>query len=453
MRILAYTALVIAVGVCPAAAFDGPTQSKGGTKSAPASGSAAKPAAEGAAKAKPKTAPPGEKLYNAGIKAYEAGKHADAIKHLGAAIRAGGLQKPQIAKALYYRGLAFRKKGKPGQAISDLTSAYWLNEGLTTAQRSDALSNRNAAYREAGISNAPAASEAVVVAPEPAVKSAPSSGASTSGWETATLGKTASPAANASSTSQAPAVAAAPASKSSTSASDSSDSGSSGSVGGFFSSITSLFTGGGSSSSQSAPSQSKNLDTTASIATKPETSSWTQTTQVAAAPPSAKPTKPAQVATPFATQVAAAPPPAKPTKPAQAATPFATQVAVAPPPAKPKKPAQITTPFTTQVAAATPPAVAAQPSKPKVTSAPLGKYRLQVAAVRSRSEADAVAASLMQKYGSKLGQRRPVVDEAVIGSMGTFYRVRVGPYANAKEPQQLCGTLRTSGFDCLVVTQ
>ncbi|KKK63784.1 hypothetical protein LCGC14_2990810, partial [marine sediment metagenome] len=47
--------------VYPAAAFDGPTQSKGGTKSAPASGSAAKPAAEGAAKAKPITLPPGEK--------------------------------------------------------------------------------------------------------------------------------------------------------------------------------------------------------------------------------------------------------------------------------------------------------------------------------------------------------------------------------------------------------
>ncbi|MHA1180436.1 MAG: SPOR domain-containing protein [Alphaproteobacteria bacterium] len=402
MRILAYTVVLIAVGVYPAAAFDGPTQSKGGTKSAPASGSAAKPAAEGAAKAKPKTAPPGEKLYNAGIKAYEAGKHADAIKHLGAAIRAGGLQKTQITKALYYRGLAFRKKGKPGQAISDLTSAYWLNEGLTTAQRSDALSNRNAAYREAGISNAPAASESVVVATEPAVMSAPSLGAGTSGWETATLGKTAQPVTNASSTYQptspAPAVAAAPASKSSTSASDSSDSGSSGGVGGFFSSITSLFTGGSSSSSQSAPSQSKNSDTTAPIATKPETLSWTQTTQVATAP-------------------------------------------------TPAKPAQVTTPFTTQVAAATPPAVVAQPSKPKVTNAPSGKYRLQVAAVRSRSEADAVAARLMQKYGGKLGQRRPVVDEAV------FYRVRVGPYANAKEPQQLCGTLRTSGFDCLVVTQ
>jgi cell division protein FtsN len=59
----------------------------------------------------------------------------------------------------------------------------------------------------------------------------------------------------------------------------------------------------------------------------------------------------------------------------------------------------------------------------------------------------------MQKYAGELGSRRPVVDEAVIGSMGTFYRVRVGPYANAKEPRQLCGTLRTSGFDCLVVTK
>jgi len=37
--------------------------------------------------------------------------------------------------------------------------------------------------------------------------------------------------------------------------------------------------------------------------------------------------------------------------------------------------------------------------------------------------------------------------------MGSFYRVRLGPYASAKEPQHLCGSLRSSGFDCLVVTQ
>ncbi len=439
MRRLLYTLVVIAIGVCPAAAFDGPTQTTGGTRTAPGPGSsdkpgAGKPAAKDTPKADPKTLPPGQKLFNAGIKAYEAGKHGDAIKHLGSAIRSGEIEKQQMALALYYRGLAFRKKNRPGQAISDLTSAVWLKEGLTPAQKNEALSNRNAAYREAGISDAPAATESVVVAAEAVTKTdtvaAPGSSspdAGISGWETATLGSIATPkSANANSLPGSK-VAAAPASNSATSASSSNSSGSGssgGGVSGFFSSITNLFTGGGSSSSEPAPSQNKEAVTSPPIPTKPETSSWNQKTQVATAAPPTKPKKPAQVTTPFATQVAAADPPPKPTKPAQVTKPFATQVAAASP-----------------------------PSKPKVASTPSGKFRLQVAAVRSRSEADAVAANLMQKYGGKLGQRRPIVDEAVIGSMGTFYRVRVGPYANAKEPQQLCATLRSSGFDCLVVTK
>ena len=43
--------------------------------------------------------------------------------------------------------------------------------------------------------------------------------------------------------------------------------------------------------------------------------------------------------------------------------------------------------------------------------------------------------------------------KSVIGSMGTFYRVRLGPYASAGEPETLCNALRSDGFDCLVVTQ
>jgi hypothetical protein len=56
-------------------------------------------------------------------------------------------------------------------------------------------------------------------------------------------------------------------------------------------------------------------------------------------------------------------------------------------------------------------------------------------------------------HGPSLNGREPLVDEAVIGNFGTFYRVRVGPYADAKEPGRLCNSLRPSGFDCLVVTQ
>ena len=63
-----------------------------------------------------------------------------------------------------------------------------------------------------------------------------------------------------------------------------------------------------------------------------------------------------------------------------------------------------------------------------------------------------MVARLLTQHGGELGARDPKIDEAVIGSMGTFYRVRVGPYADAAEPKNLCGALQANGFDCLVVT-
>ena len=80
-------------------------------------------------------------------------------------------------------------------------------------------------------------------------------------------------------------------------------------------------------------------------------------------------------------------------------------------------------------------------------------YRLQVAAVRSRREAEDLAARLRQEHGAKLGRRVPVIDEAVFGNMGTFYRVRLGPFAESGESRQLCATLNAGGFDCLVLVQ
>ncbi len=111
---------------------------------------------------------------------------------------------------------------------------------------------------------------------------------------------------------------------------------------------------------------------------------------------------------------------------------------------------QIAAPFVTQVASVEPKTAL---NEPMSQSVPSGKFRLQVAAVRSRSEAEALAGLLVGRHGEQLGGRQPEVDESVIGSMGTFYRVRLGPYASAGEPEQLCGVLRSDGFDCLVVTQ
>lgn len=86
-----------------------------------------------------------------GVKAFEKGKMEEAIELLTKGLKSGGLASADTAKALYYRGLANRRSGKPAQAISDLTSALWLKEGLTEAERKKALENRSAAYAEAGL--------------------------------------------------------------------------------------------------------------------------------------------------------------------------------------------------------------------------------------------------------------------------------------------------------------
>ncbi len=96
-------------------------------------------------------------------------------------------------------------------------------------------------------------------------------------------------------------------------------------------------------------------------------------------------------------------------------------------------------------------ALAPQPS-PQAPKVKGGKFKIHVAAVRSRAEAEALAQRLNAEHGRDLASRMATVDEATIGSMGKFYRVRVGSYATAEEPRGLCNTLRNSGYDCLVVT-
>jgi cell division septation protein DedD len=87
-------------------------------------------------------------------------------------------------------------------------------------------------------------------------------------------------------------------------------------------------------------------------------------------------------------------------------------------------------------------------------AAEAGRFRLQVAAVRTRAEAEAIAAKVKREFAKKLANHQAVIDSAAVGDMGTFYRVRVGPYANANEPRQLCISMRAAGgYDCMVVTQ
>ncbi len=121
-------------------------------------------------------APPsaGELAMNRGIDAYGKGNLALAVGALSTAIANGGLSGASLARALYIRGLAYRKQGKPAQAISDLTNAIWLKDGLTPAEQADATASRKAAYREAGI---PEPGGIATAAAEPAVTAAPATDA------------------------------------------------------------------------------------------------------------------------------------------------------------------------------------------------------------------------------------------------------------------------------------
>lgn len=340
----------------------------------------------------------GAELLAGGIKSLQSGKAAEAIGTITSAISSGTLDSHDMAKALYYRGVAHRKQGQPAQAISDLTSAIWLKGGLTDSERADALEQRTAAYKDAGVASTPAVTAAPAVeaprAPEAQQPSAPpaappAAAAVSQPWQTATA-----PAHDAASAKPAspPAVPAA-----SPAASPNDDEPAAATPGsGVASFFGNLFGSGG--AAPSAPAGATGL-TTASTHATTAVSSWSDATSLSAA---------------------SAPRPVPPTR--------------------------------TAAAAATP-AAAAAPVPATTTAQPTGTYRVQVAAVRSRDAATEVARRLVKEHGFRLDQREPVVEEAIYGNMGTFYSVKVGPYADQSEPGKLCRVLRPSGFDCLIVSQ
>jgi hypothetical protein len=80
-----------------------------------------------------------------------------------------------------------------------------------------------------------------------------------------------------------------------------------------------------------------------------------------------------------------------------------------------------------------------------------GRFRVQLAAVRTEAEAMALAAKAKREHAAVLAASAPQIEKAVLGNMGSFYRVRFGPFATEQETQAVCAKLKSSGFDCLPV--
>jgi SPOR domain len=254
-----------------------------------------------------------------GIEAYVGGDLTKSVTTLTKALQEG-LPGRQMARAHFYRGLACRKLQKPGQAISDLTTALQQPEDLTPAERADAEFNRMSARREAGIAD----SESIVTdaswATRPgAVSSRPIA------WA---IGKTEPKVDLATSTGMLP--------------------------------------------QRRYP---------------PVSSSWQSVTNAHA----------------ISSLPAAAVVLSRDVTPLEA-----------------------------------------------TTSTP-GKFQVQIGIAESHSEAASLAVRLTSQHGSKFGGRRVAVAKTEVVSIGTVYRLTVGPYVSADEPQELCLTLRDSGYDCLIV--
>ncbi|KUO54941.1 MAG: hypothetical protein APF80_13895 [Alphaproteobacteria bacterium BRH_c36] len=328
----------------------------------------------------------GRKTVIEGIKAYEAGKMDKAVATLSGAVKSGGLSSQDLAKAFYYRGLAYQRSGQSAQAIADLTNAVWMKGGLSPEEQQTALEARGKAYAAVGVQDpgppgtsigtpsltaqasgvaAPAVSPAKpadVGAPPKSIKAAPAAGFATQ------------------------VVKAPDVSSEAEGSAPSSDNPLSG-VGNFFSN---LFSGGSSS-----------------------------------APPATAPSATASIGAPATEEGAPS---------AVSAWSSETSVSVAK-----ADPARVRKTAVRKTAAAA------------VATDPAGAYKLQVAAVRSRDEAERLASQLKQKHSGPLGARVPDISETVFGNMGTFYQVNVGPFALTSETDKVCKVLKADGYDCLVV--
>jgi hypothetical protein len=94
-----------------------------------------------------------QRSLDAGVGSYRDGALEVAVEVFSDALQQGDLSQQQLAQAFYYRGLSYRELGRPGQAISDLSAAIAVKNGLSKAQLKDATRNRTGAYQEAGITS------------------------------------------------------------------------------------------------------------------------------------------------------------------------------------------------------------------------------------------------------------------------------------------------------------
>ena len=123
--------------------------------------------------------------------------------------------------------------------------------------------------------------------------------------------------------------------------------------------------------------------------------------------------------------------------PASAQSPLSPRVAT-------RAPAQLAPP--PQAASPSPPAASETPSPPAM---PVRGILLQIGSYKSEVEANESWRAFKARHATVAGYR-PDVTEVNLGAKGTWYRLRIGSFADRQSAISVCERLRADGANCLV---
>ncbi len=378
-----------------------------------------------------------------GAASLAAGKYSDAVRQLSATINSDNASQGDAAKALYLRGIAYRKMGESARAAADLGAAIWL--GLPEPDRVKALVNRGLAFRAAGLSKegeAEIASARKIGGTREVDQLLAEGGGTPAGAASvAAFSTEVRPEGQASASTQ---------------------------------TRRSWFPSFGRSDDSAAPAPQPEAPPTRTASTSPQ---WSTTTS-----------KPGETAAPgaWSTSVAGAEQPSSSgggnrltrwfgsrTESSPSAEPEptpATQTAAVssqpskPPSAPPAAAASSSWSTTTDNASADAgggetkrswrifgrSAEAEPTAQPAAQPSPSGSYQLQLANSRSEDEAKALWKKVSQSQG--LAGVSPAIEKIDIGNFGTFYSLKIGPFPDKAQSVKVCNALKRSGIDCSPAT-
>ena len=345
----------------------------------------------------------GSAAFKNGAASYSAGKYDNAVRQLTAAVNADSVAAGEAAKALYLRGMAYRKLNQPSRAIADLGAAIWL--GLPASDQLTAQVNRALAYRAAGLS-AEADAEIALARKSGANKEVDALLSDGGGTAEA--------------------------------------------------SIAAFSTEVHVESEASAPTPTRTADASAQ---------WTPSVGNTAEPRATQEKSPAPPAA-GSWDTAVSPTDAAPDKPAssgnrltrwfssvtskdQSASPPSDSSA---PPAAPSEGWTAQTQARGEEASPPPQPRTAEANPAPAPAAASSGYRLQLTASRSEEEAKQLWQQVLGQH-KELAGREPLIEKTDLGNLGTFYRLQIGPFPDKAESLKLCNTLKQSGVDCFLVAR